>query len=189
GSHMMHTLRLFTVLSLLLTSAFTLFPETETEVTPIQQLFLIKELKPGIARIGVIWDKNAANRDEVLPQLQRASAATGIKVVVAEVASLQEVAPQFRTLLRDHQVEALWVLEESGLLGQAAARSFLIKNATQAGMPVFAPSETWLKEGACVTWRKDAEGIRLVVNKAVAEAMGITIPAKYQDRTAFLAMN
>lgn len=185
----MRTLRLFATLSLLLTAAFVWLPQNETEVTPIQQLFLIKELKPSLARVGVIWDKNAPNRDEILAQLQRASAATGIKVIVGEVTSLQEVAPQFRTLLRDHQVEALWILEEAGLLGQTAARSFLIKNATQAGMPIFAPSETWLKEGACVTWQKDAGGIKLIVNKAVAEAMGITIPAKYQDRTTFLAMN
>ncbi len=185
----MRSIRLFAAFVFLWTTAFALLPESASDVTPIQQLFLIKELKPDITRIGVIWDKNAANRDKILPQLERASAATGIKVVVGEVASLQEVAPQFRTLLRDHRIEALWILEEEGLLGQGIARSFLIKSATQAGMPVFAPSETWLKEGACVTWRKDAEGIRLVVNKAVAEAMGITIPAKYQDRTAFLAMN
>lgn len=181
--------RLLAVLVVLATTAFALLPERATDVTPIQQLFLIKELKPDIARIGVIWDKNTANRDKILPQLERASAATGIKVIVGEVANLQEVGPQFRTLLRDHKIEALWILEEAGLLGQSATRSFLIKSATQAGMPVFAPSETWLKEGACVTWRKDASGIQLVVNKAVAEAMGITIPAKYQDRTAFLAMN
>ncbi len=182
-------MRFVAVLSFLLSTAFVLVPANESDVTPIQQLFLIKELKPDISRIGVIWDKSATSRDQILPQLERASAATGIKVIVGEVSNLQEVAPQFRTLLRDHKIEALWILEESGLLGRAATRSFLIKSATQAGMPVFAPSETWLKEGACVTWRKDAGGIQLVVNKAVAEAMGITIPDKYQNRTAFLAMN
>ena len=185
----MRKIQLLAVGLVLLVLAPTSLLETETEVTPMQQLFLIKELNPGIERIGVIWDKNSAQRDQVLPQLQRASAATGIKVVVAEVTSLQEVAPQFRTLQREHQVQAIWILEDAGLLGQAATRSFLIKNATQAGMPVFAPSETWLKEGACVSWKKDADGIRLLVNKAVADAMGITIPPKYQDRTAFLAMN
>ncbi len=185
----MRTMRFVAVFSFLLSTAFVLVPANESDVTPIQQLFLIKELKPDISRIGVIWDKSATSRNQILSQLERASAATGIKVIVGEVSNLQEVAPQFRTLLRDHKIEALWILEESGLLGRAATRSFLIKSATQAGMPVFAPSETWLKEGACVTWRKDAGGIQLVVNKAVAEAMGITIPNKYQNRTAFLAMN
>ncbi|GIV61236.1 MAG: ABC transporter substrate-binding protein [Rhodothermaceae bacterium] len=157
--------------------------------TPIQQLFVIKELKPGLERIGLIWDKNVTDTGALMPQVQRASASTGIKVFLAEVADLKDVAPQFRTLAREHQVQAIWILESTGVMDNGVTRSFIIKNATSAGLPVFAPSEAWVNEGASVAVIKDDGGISLLVNKAAAEAMSLTIPEKYLERTQYLALN
>ncbi|QXD16057.1 ABC transporter substrate-binding protein [Rhodocaloribacter litoris] len=157
--------------------------------TPIQQMFVIKELKPDIERIGLIWDKNATDTEALMPQVQRASASTGIKVFLAEVTDLKDVAPQFRTLTREHQVQAIWILESTGVVDNSVTRSFIIKNATSANMPVFAPTEAWINEGASVAVLKKDGAISLLVNRAAAEAMSLTIPEKYLERIQYLAMN
>lgn len=157
--------------------------------TPIQQMFVIKEIKPDIERLGVVWDKSASSDEKLMQQLQRGSASTGIKVFLADVGDLKEVAPQFRLLKREINVQAIWVLEGKGVFENGIARSFLIKNATKAGLPIFAPDETWINEGASVSVRKGDAGIELLVNRAAADAMSLQIPAKYVERTQYLALN
>ncbi len=157
--------------------------------TPLQQMFIIKELSPDIERIGIIWDKTASKEENMMRQLQRGSASTGLKVFVADVGELKEVAPQFRLLLREHQIQALWIVEDHGLFESGVVRSFLIEKATRAALPIFAPSETWINEGASVAVRKGADGIRLLVNRAAAEAVSLQIPPKYLERTEYFALN
>lgn len=170
-----------------LTAAFP--PPVSNGVTPTQALFILKELKPGIQRVGVLWSSALTTRQELMTAIQRAQTSTGIKITVAEVGAVSDVANQFRELVRTHHVQALWIVENDNVMGSAAARSFVIRNATLSNLLLLAPNEAWVNEGAGLTLKKEGTTIRLVVNKAVTDALSISIPASYQDRTAYLAAN
>lgn len=158
------------------------------DVTPLQQVFIMKELKPGVERVGVIWDKNE-NHDDLMPQIQRAGAAAGVKIVIGAVSDFKEIAPMFRDLVRTNDIDVLWIVGDDKVVDSDIARKFLIKSATEHGIAVFAPSEKWVNAGAAVALAKDGDSIRLLVNKAAAQATALSIPEKYLERTQYLASN
>ena len=55
-------------------------------------------------------------------------------------------------------------------------------------MPLFAPSEDWVGEGAFIAMIKQDGGIHLVVNKSVADALSLAVPEKYAERTQFAGL-
>lgn len=187
---MMHTtckISLYAIIAAIIiaTTPVSLAPD----VTPIQQLFVIKELKPDLERIGILWNESAVDTGTLLPQIQRAGASTGIQVIIANVAEMKDIAPTYRMLVRDNDVQALWIISDDGTVDSDIGRSYLIKNATQQGIPIFAPTELWVNEGASVAFKKVENVVALVVNQAAANALSLTIPEKYLERTQFLAMN
>jgi putative ABC transport system substrate-binding protein len=122
-------------------------------------------------------------------QLQRIAPGMQVQLFLAEVSDLSEVAPQFRALTRDHNVQAIWIIQNDDLLNSSNGRSFLIKSTIKAGVPLFAPNEGWVTEGAFIAMKKDADGVALVVNKAAADALSLAVPEQYMDRTQFMAAN
>ena len=185
---MLHSVKVALLLvAATLVSAF--FPAPPTpDVTPMQQMFIMKEVKPDIERLGIMWNKDAHD-EETLTRIRRAATSLKVQLFLAEVGGLNDIAPQFRTLTRKHKVQALWIVMNDGLVDSAIGKSFLTKNAVKVGIPLFAPSEDWVKEGALLSMIKKDGGLHLVVNKAVANALSITVPEKYLERTQFLATN
>ncbi len=175
--------------SALLLAGLVAVAPASAQVSPQQQMFLMKELKPDAAKVGIIWKAGVANREELLLQIQRSATSTGIKVFVSEVKDLKDVAEQYRNLVRTHGIQMLWIVENDGVVNDAASRKFLIKSAMEARIMLVAPSNDWVNEGACVAIKKQDDAIGLVVNKAAAEALSISVPEKYRERTQFLAMN
>lgn len=175
--------------SLLLAIVVVLPASAQDDVTLLQRMFLVKEMKPDVQRVGVIWSKSMAENQTAVADLNRASAASGIKVITAPVADLKDVAPMFRGLVRQHNIDVLLIVEGDGVMDNKVSRGFLIKSATESGIALIAPKNDWVQEGACATFKKEADGIHLVVNKKAAEALSLTIPEKYLERTQFLALN
>lgn len=159
------------------------------QVTATQQLFVIKECKPGVQKVGVIVSSKDAADQAFMADLNRAGAAAGVKVFVATVDEIKDVAPKFRDLTRSQGVQAIWVPKATGAIADATSRKFVITNATQSRIPLFAPAATWVKEGAAVSLSKGADGISLSVNKAAADASALQIPDKYKERMQLVAAN
>lgn len=157
-------------------------------VTPLQQLFVFKELKPDVQRVGIIWNEDSGNRDALMPKIQQASASTGIKIFMANVKELKEIAPQYRRLVRDNDIQALWVVENDGVVDSDIGQKFLLKETTKQGIPIIAPTEDWVNAGATVSLKRAEGQIQLVVNQAAANALSLAIPEKYVERTQY-AMN
>ena len=95
----------------------------------------------------------------------------------------------FRDLVRTNDIDVLWIVGDDKVVDSDIARKFLIKSATEHGIAVFAPSEKWVNAGAAVALAKDGDSIRLLVNKAAAQATALSIPEKYLERTQYLASN
>ncbi|MEM1095990.1 MAG: ABC transporter substrate binding protein [Bacteroidota bacterium] len=163
-------------------------PAAESGITPLQQLFVAKEIKPDLERVGIIW-KAGQDRQALTEQIKRASASTGVKVVLVEADEMKDVAPRFRELTRDHKVQMIWVVQDDDLLGQDVIKSFLVKNATQALVPLLVPNTEWVDAGGTVALERVDGSIKLVVNKKAIDAMSLTVPAKYQERATYLAAN
>ncbi len=153
-------------------------------VTPMQQMYIMKEVKPDLQRVGIIWNKNT-NDEATLTKIRRAGTSLKVQLFLAEVADISDIAPQFRQLTRTHKVEAIWVLEDDGLIDQKTSKNFLITSAMKAGLPLFAPSDSWVNAGAFISMKKEAGGLSLFVNKSAAAALSLTVPEKYAERTQF----
>lgn len=174
------------VVALITTASFP--ASVDNDVTPMQQMFIMKELKPDIQRLGIIW-ASAGSDEEKMLKIRRAGTSLKMQLFLAEIGGLSDIAPQFRTLKQTHNIQALWIVENDGLVDSSTGKGFLIKNALQAGIPIFAPSEDWVNAGACATMTKKDGGIHLVVNETAAKALSISVPEKYLERTQFLASN
>lgn len=158
----------------------------EEGVTPLQQMYVMKEIKPNLERVGILIN-SSNNNEETMRAIRQASASLNVQIFLAEIGSLPDIAPKFRWLMQEHKVQMLWILEDESVLGSSHGRGFLIQNALKAGVPILAPSKVWVDEGACMTMTKDADGIKLIVNKTAADALSITVPDAYAQRTQFLA--
>lgn len=158
----------------------------QSPLTPIQQMFILKKMKPDIKRVGIIWAKNSPNHDALMPQIKRAAASANVKLFVAYPKNMQEVAPNFRELASTHKIQALWIVEEDQVVNNSVARNFLIKNATKSGIPILAPSKDWVTAGASVTMHRQNGEVQIIVNKAAAAATALTIPDKYKGKTSYL---
>ncbi len=86
-------------------------------VTPMQQMFIMKEIMPDVERLGIIWYKETRD-EEVLTKIRRAGTSLKVQLFLAEVSELSDIAPHFRVLLRKHNIQVLWVVQNDGLVGR-----------------------------------------------------------------------
>lgn len=169
--------------ALLVTAAFT---QPTASTTPSQQLFMLKEVQPDLSRIGLIWDGNLAD-DSVLERARRAASSYNVELLLARVESTRDVGPAFRELSRTHNIQALWVVSDEGITAREPSRGFVLREAARAGIPVLGPGEDWVRDGATLAVLEGVDGVRLIVNKPVSEALSLQVPEQYATVTDFLA--
>lgn len=177
-----YSIRALTAFAVALCLGGTAFMATAPPLTPIQQMFILKEMKPDVERVGIIWKENSPQHEELMPRVQRAAAASEVQAFVAYVNDMEDVAPSYRTLRREHDIDVLWILEDDRALNNSVARDFLVRTATRDGVPILAPSEAWVDAGAPVTLQQVADNIQVVMNAAAAAATGLTVPDKYDTQ-------
>lgn len=158
-----------------------------TPLSPMQQMFILKEIKPDVERVGIIWHDGAENHDEMMPRIKRAAASAEVKLFVSYVQSQKDVAGHFRELTRKHDIHVLWIVDDSGVLQSEIARDYLVEKTTENAIPILAPSQEWVQAGASVTLQKENDDIRIVLNEAAALATAIQVPDEYQDQALYLS--
>lgn len=159
----------------------------ELNATPLQSLFMIKQLVPQATSVGLLWKQSDYANTDLLTQIKRASMSTGDKVVVGDVESLPQVASQFRNLVDNYHVQVLWVIRNDDIMNSSIAQSYLIKNAAISGVPLFAPSSNWVSAGACAAVVTEGQSTKLVVNQKTLNALGLKVPQKFASVTQVLA--
>ncbi len=161
----------------------------ESNATPLQQLYMMKQLFPKTQTVGIMWNQSTVNTADLMPKIQRAAAAVGVKVVIADVEELKDIAQKFRDLTDNYHIQILWILQNDNMVGSSLGRDYLIKNATVNGIAVFAPNTDWVSAGACATLLNEGSDVKLIVNQKTLNALGIKVPEKYIPNTQFLATN
>jgi ABC-type uncharacterized transport system substrate-binding protein len=159
-------------------------------VSPLQQLFVLKEIRPELERVGIIWNKDSADRSGLMTQVERAAATTGVRIFVAYASGVTDIATAYRELVRQNNIQAVWVVDAADdIVGSRMGRDFLIKNTASSGLTLVAPATDWVEAGAHMTFVREGANIRLRVNRRAADAARLVIPANILERTDFLAAN
>lgn len=165
------------------------------------QLFAYRAVYPRGVRLGVVYNPENAGRQ--VEEAKKASAMVRMVLVDRPVASEREVPQALRSLLQGSQaVDALWIPADPVLLG-GEARRHILSEMLKAGKPVFSFSSALVQEGALVSNGPDMESIgeqaaglvnrmaagervsgelqmpkaELVINKKMADKLGIEVPA------------
>ncbi|MCL5268224.1 MAG: hypothetical protein M1469_09000 [Bacteroidetes bacterium] len=158
-----------------------------TSATPLQSLYMMKQLVPKVTTVGIIWNQSTINTSSLLPEINRASLSVGVKVVVEDVEQIQDVSAKFRDLVQNYHIQVLWILQDDDLYGSSIVKGYLIKNSTLSGVALFAPGTDWVSAGACAALMSVGGNAKLFVNQKTLNALGLTVPQQYAQTTQFLA--
>jgi len=161
----------------------------ESNVSPLQSLYMVKQLVPQTQTVGLMWNQTKVNVSDIMPKIDRAAATIGVKVVVEDIEELKDVSQRFRDLTDKYHVQALWVFQDDNIVGSALGKDFLIKNCTVSGIALFAPNTDWVSTGACATLMNEGGAVKLYVNKKTITALGINVPEKLVPDTQFIDTN
>ncbi|WED22638.1 ABC transporter substrate-binding protein [Vibrio sp. JC009] len=177
-----------------------------SDLSPVvQHVELMKEMLPGLKTIGVVYNPGEANSVSLLTLLRDATKAQGIELV--ESTALTTSAVQSATQAISAESDVLYAMIDNTV---ASAIEGMTIAANQAKKPVFAATTTYIEAGSIAALGFDyyqigvqtadyvadildgknpgdipvrvAKGSDLVVNKTVADKLGITIPQSILDR-------
>jgi len=157
--------------------------EREEDVGLIRQLFVLDKMKPEVERVGLIWKKGVSGQEKTLRVAKRATASIDGKLFVAYVEGKSEVPEQFRTMTRQHDVQALWIVENDGIVNASTPQKYLIENAVKEGIPLLAPTKDWVDAGAPLAIGKANGEVEIMLNEPAADATGLQVPNEYKSRT------
>ena len=143
-----------------------------TAVSPMQQVFLIKQLKPELARIGILCD--LSQRPELPDRLQRISAQLGVKIIIKDTHRLKNVLKNFKFLVYNQAAEVVWIFPDKVLI-HPSARRYLIKEAVSARVLLIAPDSDMVEKGATLFVEKNADQIKVHLNSKAMELLGLDI--------------
>lgn len=188
--HSFKNLSVETAIFVLVTMAVLSKPEAlGSNPTPLQSLYTMKGLVPQAQTIGIMWNDQRVNTGDLLPKIDRASAAIGVKVVVENIREMTDMSQKFRDLTANYHIQVLWIVQSDEVLGSPLGKDFLIKNSTVNGIALFAPNTDWVSAGACAALLSDGGTVKLFVNQKTITALGIKVPEKFIPNTQFLATN
>jgi putative ABC transport system substrate-binding protein len=175
------------------------------DVLPEQQFAMLRELVPGIRRVGVLFDPAVSGPD--VRRAQSAARAAGLELLTQPVRGEADVLAAARLLAP--RVDALWTVADSTVLTAANARAIVLF-ALRARKPLFAMSEGYVRTGALAALAADPREVgaragqlaarvlagtatrelaaepppqlRLFINRASAEHLGLSLPPEMLAR-------
>lgn len=185
-------------------------PETNvsgtTDMTPVkEQLSLIKQIKPTVKKVGIIYNSSEVNSQVQVDIAKKAAAELGIEIVEATVTGSAEVMQVAQSLVG--KVDAIYVPTDNVVASSIAS---VVKVAEKNKLPLVVGEEGMVKGGALATigldyynlgrqtgemalrvikGEKTAEmpieslkKIDIVVNQGAATRMGVEIPKDILDK-------
>lgn len=147
------------------------------QATAQQQMFVLKTLRPNVQTVGLLISPQVQGRAEVERAARLAAQRSQVNLVIGEVTNLGQVGPVYRQLVRDHRVNAVWVMTGDPVFGDRTARSFVIEQAARSGIVLVAPDQSWVREGAAVALEARADELNIFVNERLSTAMSFQVTA------------
>ncbi|CAM2834809.1 MULTISPECIES: ABC transporter substrate-binding protein [Vibrio] len=177
-----------------------------SDLSPVEQhVELIKEIMPNVKSIGVVYNPGEANAVSLMELLKASTKKHGITLV--EATALKSADVQSATQAISAKSDVIYALIDNTV---ASAIEGMIVAANQAKTPVFGAATSYVERGAVASLGFDyyqigvqtadyvaailegaapgsldvkvAKGSDLVINKTVAEKLGLEIPKSVMDR-------
>jgi putative ABC transport system substrate-binding protein len=121
-------------------------------VSPVKKQFeLFREIMPGLARMGFVYNPKEENAVVSLGQARDAGTALGIEIVVATVSGPAGVESAAESLMG--KVDAVYLPIDNTV---ASVFDVLLKVATDNGVPIFATAVEFVEKGAVAALSVDA---------------------------------
>lgn len=147
------------------------------QATAQQQMFVLKTLRPNVQTVGLLISPQLQGRAEVERAARLAAQRSQISLVIGEVGNLGQVGPVYRQLVRDHRVNAVWVLTGDAMFNDRTARSFVIEQAARSGIVLLAPDQAWVQQGAAVAVQSAGDQLSIFVNERLSSSMSFQVSA------------
>ncbi len=141
-------------------------------LTPLQQVFILKQLNPQIRKIGILCD--LSKRGDLPERLARISAQLQVKIIIKDTPELKNVLKNFRYLVNVQGAEVVWIFPDPALT-HPSARRYLIKEAVSSRVMLIAPDSEMVQKGATLFAEKSADQIKVHVNSKAMQLLGLDI--------------
>ena len=180
-----------------------------SDLIPVEkQLDLIKVMLPEAASVGILYNTSEPNSETQISLYQAASADYGVEIVTIGVTAANEIPLAAERLAA--QVDCIVNLTDNLIVENLPV---VLDRADAAGIPVFGSEEEQVKNGCLASEGLDyvalgrqtgamaarvlagedistigseyVEESKLTINQAVADALGITIPAELAERAEY----
>ena len=180
-----------------------------SDLIPVEkQLDLIKVMLPEAASVGILYNTSEPNSETQIALYQEASAAYGVEIVAIGVTAANEIPLAAERLAA--QVNCIVNLTDNLIVENLPV---VLDRANAAGIPVFGSEEEQVKNGCLASEGLDyvalgrqtgamaarvlagedisaigseyVEESKLTINQAVADALGITVPAELAERAEY----
>lgn len=137
---------------------------------PVKRAFAVmREIHPGIRRIGVVWNPGEQCSQACLAQARECCRDMGVTLKEAIAANTSEVAEAARSLTAQG-VEAVWIGGDTVAIGSI---SLIVSLANQAGIPVFTNTPADVEKGALFGLGADYDTVgRYTADMAVSVLKG-----------------
>ena len=170
-------------------------------LSPERQISLLREVIPGIKRIGVFFDP--AKTGPYVGRMNRIASAAGINLLARQVQSSKDAISKLEEI--KDKVDALWLLPDTTVVNPSTI-DLLLLSAIENKIPVITFSEKYVEKGAVLSMEVDAgeagrqagemaesilagtpvksiadvdaRGCILTVNMIVAKRLGISVKTK-----------
>ncbi len=180
-----------------------------SDLIPVEkQLSLIHAMLPDAAKLGILYNTGEVNSETQLAEYQEKAGDFGLEIVAVGVSAANEIPLAAETLVS--QVDCVTNLTDNLIVENLP---MLLEKAGNAGIPVFGSEEEQVKNGCIASEGLDyvalgrqtglmaarvldgedistigseyVEESKLTINKAVAETLGIEIPAELDARAEY----
>ncbi len=177
-----------------------------SDMSPIpDHLALIREITPGVARLGIIYNPGEANSVALAERLKELAPGAGMQIVEASATKTAEVQQAARSLVG--KVDAIYIPTDNTVVSALEAA---VQVAEQNKIPLYAGDTDSVPRGAIAAIGfnyydiglqtaqivakvlkgeapgsiavTQAQGTDLIVNPGAAEKMGVTIPEAVVSR-------
>ena len=155
----------------------------QEKVTYGQNMYLMKSLLPSLKNIGVIAS-TLTQAD--IQSLGRAAAALGIKVSIAEVTEIRDVASMYKRLVNDYHVDIIWIPDKNDQLLLGIGFEYLRENTVVDRIGLFVPSKKFVTKGALCSLERDNGQLTVYFNQRVASVDGIKTPAQQDNSVTYV---
>ena len=149
-----------------------------------RQLTVYRSMVRGLESLGAIYDP--AKSGDFMAEARQVAAELGLILHTREVKSRKEVPAALRALLREEQIDALWMIPDDTVVTPESFK-FLLLSSVENNLPFLAASDIFVKVGALASLTPDytevgRQGCELATALTSGEAslasMDIVVPAK-----------